>query len=87
MTLRIQDGAILLEGRCSAGDAEDLLAALRDLPGATVDIAGVAKLHMAVLQVLLALRPAVSGRPQAGTLSQDIFRGLISASDSAGESF
>lgn len=86
MTVRIEGAAIRLEGRCPAGDAEHLLAALRGLPGATVEIGGAVKLHMAVLQVLLALRPPVSGRPQSGTLSQDIFRRLISVSDSARES-
>ena len=86
MTLRIHEGTILLEGRCPAGDAEDLLGALRDRPGASVDIGGAVKLHMAVLQVLLALRPPVIGRPKSGTLSQDIFRRLISDSDSGDES-
>lgn len=87
MTLRIEGGTIVLEGRCPAGDAEDLLGALGEHPAACVDIAGVLKLHMAVLQVLLALRPPITGRPTAGPLSQDIFRSLISGSDSDAECF
>lgn len=87
MTLRIHGGVILLGGNCPAGDAEDLLRALRDMPEAIVDIGGVVKLHMAVLQVLLALLPVVRGRPESGTLSQDMFRRLISDGDSGQESF
>jgi hypothetical protein len=85
MTVRIQGPAILLEGRCPAGDAENLLSALRDRPGNTVDISGAEKVHMAVMQILLALRPAVIGRPQSGVLSQDIFHNLISDGDSRAE--
>lgn len=81
MSVRIDQGTILLEGRCTVGDAEELLAAMREAPGASVDMAGVLKLHMAVLQVLLALRPAVTGRPAAGALSRDIFFQLVSGGD------
>jgi len=86
MSLRVHEGRILLEGHCAAGDAELLLTTLQDLPGATVDIGGVQKLHMAVLQVLLALEPTVTGQPQSGAMSRDIFRRLISDSDSRRES-
>lgn len=87
MTVRVEGRTIMLEGRCPASDAEDLLVALGDDPAARVDIGGVVKLHMAVLQVLLALRPPVIGRPTTGLLSHDIFGGLISGSDSGTESF
>jgi len=87
MTVRVADGNIMLEGRCPASDAEDLLAALSDLPGASVDMSGALKLHMALLQVLLALRPTVNGSPSTGVLSQVIFRPFISDSDSNAESF
>ncbi|EJL26224.1 hypothetical protein [Novosphingobium sp. AP12] len=87
MTVRVEGRTIVLEGRCPAGDAEDLLGALGDHPQGRVDIGGVVKLHMAVLQVLLALRPPVTGRPPVGPLSQDIFRSLISGSDSDAECF
>jgi hypothetical protein len=87
MTVRVEGGTIMLEGRCPASDAEDLLVALGEDRAARVDIGGVVKLHMAVLQLLLALRPAVTGRPTTGLLSHDIFCGLISGSDSGTESF
>ncbi len=82
MSVRTHDGLILLEGRSSAEDAETLLLALQEHPGATVDVAGVRKLHMAVLQILLALRPPVQGTPTAPFLSRNIFGPLISNSDS-----
>lgn len=87
MTVRVEGGTIILEGRCPASDAEDLLGALHECPGARVDIGGVVKLHMALLQVLLVLSPPVTGRPSTGLLSQDIFRGLNSGSDSDAENF
>lgn len=87
MSVHVRDGAILLEGRCPAQDAEDLLRALQETPGACVDIEGVVRLHMAVLQVLAALAPPIRGRPPAGTMARDVFRGLISASDSTREVF
>jgi hypothetical protein len=87
MTVRITDGHIVLEGRCPASDAEELLAALCELAGASVDIGGASKMHMAVLQVLLAVRPIVTGCPSTGPLSQVIFRALISGSDINAESF
>lgn len=87
MTVRIEGATIVLEGRCPAGDAEELLGALGNDPAARVDIGRVVKLHMAVLQVLLALPASVTGRPTTGPLSQDIFRSLISGSDSDAECF
>lgn len=86
MSLRVHEGRILLEGHCAAADAELLLTTLQDVPGANVDMGGVQKLHMAVLQVLLALKPSVTGQSQSGTMSRDIFRRLISDSDSRRES-
>lgn len=87
MTVRIQDGAILLEGRCPAADAEELFSALQQRPHSIVDLSRVLALHMAVLQILLALRPVVTGRPRGGLFCHDILRDLISVSDSEPESF
>ena len=63
MSLVVDGDAIVLTGRCAAEDAETLLAALQDRPGLVVDVAGVQKLHTAVLQILLALRPPIRGVP------------------------
>ncbi|SDA31668.1 hypothetical protein [Sphingomonas sp. NFR15] len=63
MSVRVEAGVIHLEGRCLVEDAEPLLLALQDDADATVSLAGVTRLHMAVVQVLLAARPSLSGVP------------------------
>ncbi|MFC0202829.1 hypothetical protein [Novosphingobium soli] len=86
MSLRVANGIIVLEGRCAAEDAEELLIALQDHPEAPVDLARARKLHLAVLQVLLSLSPRVEALPAAGALSEDIRQMLIYKGDSAVES-
>ncbi|WP_260924641.1 hypothetical protein [Novosphingobium sp. 9] len=83
MTVRKTDDAILLEGRCGVEDAETLLLALQDAPEAVVDATAVQKLHMAVAQVLLALRPTIRGAPEPPSLSRNIFGPMVSDSDMA----
>lgn len=64
MTVRVADGVILLEGRSLVEDAEGLLLALQDSPGAAVDLSAASRLHLAVVQVLLAMKPGIIGTPQ-----------------------
>lgn len=73
MSLRIEEGAIYLEGRCMAEDAELLLVAVQENPQLPVDVAGVQRAHMAVVQVLLALKPRVQGEPSDIFLSRYVF--------------
>lgn len=87
MSVRIEGGFVHLEGRCLAEDAEHLLRALQDTPHLVVDIAGAQRVHTAVLQILLALRPALRGRPMEGILSREIVLSLISHGDTAGKNF
>jgi hypothetical protein len=61
MTVRLGDDAIHLEGRCLADDAEQLLVALQAQPVLPVDVERAERLHMAVVQVLLACKPHVRG--------------------------
>lgn len=61
MTVRVGETAIHLEGRCLVDDAEGLLVAIQDHPAMPVDVAGAERLHMAVAQVLLALKPQLRG--------------------------
>ena len=65
MSVKSHGGVVILEGSCSAEDAEALLIALQDAPGAVVDVAGAVKLHLAVVQVLLSLRPQIRGAGDA----------------------
>lgn len=83
MSVRIEQDEIFLYGRCPAEDAEALLIALQDRPDAIVDVTDVQKLHMAVLQILLGLRPAMRGCAVSPFLSRNIFARLIWANDSA----
>lgn len=73
MSIRIEDGTIFLEGRISAEDSETLLLALQDRPDAVVSVAKVQKIHLAALQILLALRPTILGTPATPFLSRYIF--------------
>jgi hypothetical protein len=52
-----------LAGVCGVTEAETLLAWLLDHPTAQVDLGDCQHLHTAVLQVLLALKPAVAVEP------------------------
>ena len=80
MSLRLQQGWIVLEGRCGAEDAELLLRELRDGPGAAVNLTGVQTMHLAVLQVLLVVRPQIGG-PPADAFLRKILLPLISDGD------
>jgi len=63
MSVRVEAGMVHLTGRCLVEDAEPLLLALQDDAGAIVSLAGVARLHMAVVQVLLAARAPLADVP------------------------
>jgi tripartite-type tricarboxylate transporter receptor subunit TctC len=59
MTVRLHDGAIIIEGASPVEDAETLLEQLQAHPGVPVDCAGCASMHTAVLQVLMAAAATV----------------------------
>lgn len=61
MTVRSQDGQIILEGRCRVEDAETLLVALQEQPDAVVRLDMAETIHSAVIQVLLAAKPQLKG--------------------------
>jgi hypothetical protein len=58
---RHDDGTILLEGDCPVEDAEPLLRLLQAAPAAPLDWSRCGRLHTAVMQVILAARPAHAG--------------------------
>lgn len=72
MSVAVEADRIRLIGRCPAEDAEALLVALQDHPALGVDIAGAGKLHLAVLQVLLAAGRGVTGVPDYPDLAKHI---------------
>lgn len=59
---RHESGTIVLDGNCPVEDAEPLLQLLQATPAAPVDWTPCTCLHTAVLQVILAARPARVGR-------------------------
>ena len=69
---RTEDGRILLEGVCPIEEAEALLRYLSEVPGAIVDWSGCDYAHTAVIQVLLAARPPIAGRPADPFLDKHI---------------
>jgi hypothetical protein len=54
-------GTIVLTGDCPVEDAETLLQLLQASPTAPLDWAQSRELHTAVMQVILAVRPVVTG--------------------------
>ena len=58
---RRDNGVIVLEGRCAVEEAEPLLQMLQATPAAPCDWTRCSHLHTAVLQVILAARPALIG--------------------------
>lgn len=63
MSVRLEDGMIRLEGRCRIEEAETLLALLVEDDRRVVDLSRCGPMHSAVAQILLAVRPVLSGTP------------------------
>ena len=58
---RNPEGSVVLSGECPVEDAEPLLQLLQSSPGAPLDWTQCSGLHMAVLQVVLAVSPRIAG--------------------------
>ena len=76
------ESLIRLEGECPLEDAEDLLRLLIERPGRVVDWSRCDIAHTAVIQVLLALRPAMVGEPN-GSFLRTWIRPLLRGRDLA----
>lgn len=76
MSIAVEENVIRLSGRCGAEEAETLLAALREAPGRAVDLEKAERLHLAVVQILLAARPPLAGRPDAPFLLAHVLPAL-----------
>jgi len=85
MTVEVGSGAaIRLTNVCPLEDAEPLLQALLASPGRQVDWSGCKTAHTAVVQVLLAIRPAMIGQPSSQFLQtwvEPLIRGRDIARD------
>ena len=58
---RDADGKIVLDGNCPVEDAEPLLQLLQATPDALCDWTRCRDLHTALVQVIMAARPALAG--------------------------
>ena len=74
MSVRVSDEAVYVEGLGDVADAEPLLSALLDDPARPVDLGNASRLHSAVIQVLLALRPRITAAPRDPFYSLHIAR-------------
>ncbi len=63
MTVRVAGDTIYVEGVGHVAEAEPILSALLEDPSRTIDLSGTTRLHSAVIQLLLALRPRTIGAP------------------------
>ncbi len=70
--IREGDGVIHLSGTCPVEDADTLLRLLAEDPAALVDWRGCTAAHAAVVQVLMALRPALAGPPAGEFLQRHV---------------
>jgi hypothetical protein len=68
----LDDGTVFLEGACPSEDAEQLLQLLLTSSGAAVDWSACDSAHTAVLQVLLAVKPTLRGRPRNAFLAGQV---------------
>jgi hypothetical protein len=61
VSVQLIDGQAQLRGDCMVEDAEALLRILQENPSSTIDIKDCGRIHMAVVQVILAAhRPVLS---------------------------
>lgn len=78
MTVR-GNGPILLEGDCPVEDAEALVQALNDSPAGIIDWTGAARLHTAVVQIVLLAGRQVQGPCGDPFIAQWIESGIVAA--------
>lgn len=77
MSVRVGEDAIFLEGNCIVEDAEPLLSALLDCPDHVIDVTGVAKAHLAVVQLIHAVGRSIRGRSDDAFVSSVMPAGQI----------
>ena len=63
MSVEVVGDIVRIVGNAPVSDAEPVLAALLDDPLRTIDLTRAAHLHSAVIQILLAVRPRITGKP------------------------
>lgn len=74
MSVRLTDNVIHVDGMGAVADAEPILAALHEDPSRVVDLSAATRLHSAIVQLLLAVRPSVKGVPADAFYAAHIVR-------------
>lgn len=74
MSVRIDGDVIYLEGPCRVEDAEPLLIGLQRGAGRLVDVGAAEALHLAVVQILVAIAP-----PLRGAIDDPVARDLLAS--------
>jgi hypothetical protein len=80
MSVQVADDRIVLEGHCPVEDAEKLLLALHDDPARGVDLRSARRLHLAVVQVLIAARARIVAPPEDPFLRQHVLPSFFAGS-------
>lgn len=81
MSVQLVDGRVRLSGDCPVEDAETLLALLQENASAPIEIKDCGRLHMAVVQVILAAKRPPGGVPGNAFVRDWLLPQLLSASD------
>jgi hypothetical protein len=84
MTVSRDGGVVRLVGLCRVEDAEPLTALLQGVPDSAVDLSACEGLHAAVLQTILAFRPAIVGSPE-NTFLKDYLLPAIASERQSGK--
>ncbi len=77
MSVVVRDDLVRIVGNASVADAEPLLTILHEDRSRTVDLSEAGHLHSAVIQILLAARPAITGTPSYAFFTARILPCLI----------
>ncbi len=77
MSVVVKDDVIRIVGNASVADAEPLLTALHEDRLRTVDLSEAGHLHSAVIQILLAAHPVITGNPSYAFFKARILPCLI----------
>ncbi|MEN2787249.1 hypothetical protein ACFOKI_04970 [Sphingomonas qilianensis] len=79
MSVSYHDGAVHLIGDCLVEDAETLLALLQQHDAVLIDIGACTRLHLAVLQALLAAGGPIRGEPASAFIKKWLLPQLAGA--------
>lgn len=76
MSVRLEDHAIVLDGACGVEQAEVLLTQLEANPGLPVDISAAEAVHTALWQVMLMMKPRITGTPRSKIIADHVLPAL-----------